>query len=72
MIYEVIVIFSCFQLHFCLDSGHLASTSTSDQHPVDLTDDLQILKNFDLTLEFGPCTGKLVTTKISNLAMYSI
>nr|XP_022339155.1 DNA polymerase delta subunit 4-like [Crassostrea virginica] len=39
------------------DSGHLASTSTSDQHPVDLTDDLEILKNFDLTLEFGPCTG---------------
>ena len=72
MIYEVIVIFSCFQLHFCLDSGHLASTSTSDQHPVDLIDDLHILKNFDLTLEFGPCTGKLVTVKIFNLAMCSI
>lgn len=39
------------------DSDQLPSTSTYDQAAVDSIDDLQILKNFDLTLEFGPCTG---------------
>lgn len=39
------------------DSDQLPSTSTHDQAAVDSIDDLQILKNFDLTLEFGPCTG---------------
>lgn len=39
------------------DSDQLPSTSTHDQAAVDSIDDLQILKNFDLTLEYGPCTG---------------
>ncbi|XP_048767776.2 DNA polymerase delta subunit 4-like [Ostrea edulis] len=35
----------------------LPSTSYQHQPVIDLTDDLKILKNFDLTLEYGPCTG---------------
>lgn len=40
-----------------LVKDQVPSTSKQDLPVIDLTDDLQMLKNFDLTLEYGPCTG---------------
>lgn len=62
------ILWIIYELHlpvpFPQDSDQLPSTSTHDQPAVDSIDDLQILKNFDLTLEYGPCTGKLQYYKL--------